>query len=493
MALQTWAALNASNAKNIIPNTPAPVGYGHQTLNAANNFFTNLSTYMASLGEGVLSPALKGVASGVRSIQATPDILSGNIQGAQKIMQEPLNMGLNSGPQPTLQGSSNTQNLGTVAQTASLLVPATELGPIPGGAMAGGLQAGGQTAENPNATAGQVGGAAALGVAGGAGLGIAAKYAPEALQKILPETKEPPITTEDTLQSRISDATPSYNKKMIGQNVITQEDKIVPRIAEENTGFTGTRPVTTSASEYKAGQELNNIKDYPDKGTNLEKSLATGEAIGKEAENMRSQIAAEDKSDPLDTKAERAKVTNYVTKNLDPEEQEKFESGQSSKTAMGRYVNQVNEAVADYNGTREGKLDLRQKLDDIYKENRGKLAFQGDSGNTLDETHTDIRNEINKDLKGSTNNIDTQASLNKQTNLYRAKDVLDEKARAEAGNKVSRFEQQHSSVKFIKRQLARRAVSIPLTVGATAAGLPLAEAAARKILGGTKPKTKALK
>ena len=271
----------------------------------------------------------------------------------------------------------------------------------------------------------------------------------------VPETPETPTETEgkgqapqDTLQSRINDAKPNYNKNMIGSHVMTPDitdesgqtikGQITPRVANENTNFTGDRPVTTSASEHAAGTELNNIKDYPDNGTNLEKGLATEKAIGEEAENMRSQVAAEDKSDPLDTKAERAKVTDYVTSHLDQDEQAKFEEGKGTKTAMGKYTAQVNEAVANYDGTREGKLDLRQQLDNIYKANRGKLAFQGDSGNVLDETHTDIRDAINKDLKGSTNNTDTQASLNKQTKLYRAQDVLYEKAKAEAPNKFGR-------------------------------------------------------
>jgi hypothetical protein len=324
--------------------------------------------------------------------------------------------------------AKNLNTLNNIVQSALLITGTDEAGQ--------GLDAGLDRLNNPQLDSGTL-----QAIASGANPTIETPETPT-------ETEGEGQSTQDTLQSRINDAKPNYNKNMIGSHVMTPDitdesgqtikGQITPRVANENTNFTGDRPVTTSASEHAAGTELNNIKDYPDNGTNLEKGLATEKAIGEEAENMRSQVAAEDKSDPLDTKAERAKVTDYVTSHLDQDEQAKFEEGKGTKTAMGKYTAQVNEAVANYDGTREGKLDLRQQLDNIYKANRGKLAFQGDSGNVLDETHTDIRDAINKDLKGSTNNTDTQASLNKQTKLYRAQDVLYEKAKAEAPNKFGR-------------------------------------------------------
>ena len=291
-----------------------------------------------------------------------------------------------------------------------------------------------------------IGGAAGGSVIGG--LIPAAIGAPKEIGEALGSEEGASQPVADTLKSRINDATPSFNKNMIGTHVMTPDitdeagnvtkGQITPRIASESEGILGSRQPVTSASEHAAGTELNNIKNYPDNGTNLQKGLATEKAIGEEAEGLRSNLKAEDTSDPLDSKSERAKVTDYVTSHLDPEEQTKFEEGKGSKTAMGKYTAQVNEAVANYDGTREDKLNLRQELDNIYKSNRGKLAFQGDSGNILDETHTDIRDSINKDLKGSTNNTDTQASLNKQSKLYRAQEVLYNKAKAEAPNKFGR-------------------------------------------------------
>lgn len=620
MALQTWAALNAQNKNYTAPVSQPQPGIVQNSVGKAINFFDNLSTHLASFGEGVLSPVTKGIASGVRAVQSTPQLAQGLSQAAtspklgqallhpntpllntpaitqaNQIMQQPLNMGLNSGPQQTMQGSTNAQNLGTAAQAASFLVPETELGTIGQGAVAGGLQTGGQSAEDPNATAGGVAGATVLGAGGGVALGVGGKtleslvtpesatsalhlpgknvYAnvtPEQLDYLKNETQNIPFTQDDqphltpveklegagstakkvsldelksqspnaktaldnfdkqkndTLNSRIKDATPSYNKNMVGTNIMDKEGNISPRIASEGKGMTGNRPVTTSIGEHAAGTELNNVPNYPDKGTDLEKSLATQKAISTEAEKMRSNLQAEDKTNPLDAKIEKTKVENLIKSNLPKEIQDKIgyigkdsplskvgikdnpqtplnkalQEAMSSpednlpKTAAGRYYQKVLDAVKDYDGTREGKLDLRQSIDSTYKNARGKLAFGSDSQNALDETHSDIRDSINKDLKDSTQNTDTQKSLNKQSNLYNAKKVLDTKAQTEAPSKGGQFLQKHPVAKFVGRQLARRAVSIPLSVGATAAGVPLITAEAKKLLGGSAKKAKALK
>lgn len=321
---------------------------------------------------------------------------------------------------------------------------------------------------------------------------VTSKYQPESL------------ATDKTTQSRINDATPTYEKGMIGTNVKTPEGKIAPRIASEGKGLTGERPVTISASEQAAGKELANIKDYPDKGTALEKSLSVQNAISQEAEGMRGKLQAEDKTNPLDVAKEKAKVTDLVKSNLpkdikeklgyiSPAEEAKMTPTQKTyrnalisqqeevlpKTAAGRYYQKVLDAVKEYDGTREGKLNLRQTIDNAYKNARGKLAFGSDSQNAIDEVNTDIRDSLNKDLKATTQNTDTQASLDKQTNLYRAKDVLDTKAQAEASSKAGRYGQRHPMQKSLGRRLGMREVA---SIGATAAGLTYATSQINKAI-----------
>jgi len=325
-----------------------------------------------------------------------------------------------------------------------------------------------------------------------------------------PATPTPAATqTTGTLASRIKDATPDYNPKMVGTNVKNSAGEIVPRIAGEGKGLNGERPVTTSGSEIDSGTELNNIKDYPDKGTNLEKQLAIDKAISTEAQSMRSGLQAEDKASPLDASTEKIKVGDIVKSNLPPEIREKigylspedeaklspnakiYRQAQISnqeetmpKTAAGRYYRQVLDAVDAYDGTRQGKLDLRQAIDTAYKNARGKLAFGSDSGNVIDETNTDIRNGLNKDLTDTTKNTDIQASLQRQTNLYRASDTITAKARAESATAFGRIEQKYPTLRMVARQLQRQGVLIPLHIVEGAAGVTALGAILRKMLSG---------
>lgn len=306
------------------------------------------------------------------------------------------------------------------------------------------------------------------------------------------------ISPTDTLNSRIADATPDYNKSMAsnGENVKNPEGNIVPRV-NEGKGILGKRTVNTSASETQSGTELNNLKNYPDKGTALEKSQAVSKGIGTEAENMRSGLQAEDKSNPLDAAKEKAKVTDLVKSNLPsdikdalgvltPEDQQMlkgmsekagspqpeggkfdFKSPESvkgffPKTAAGKYYGKVLDALQSYDGTREGKLNLRQTIEKAYQSEGGKYTFGSDSHNALSETNADIRNSLNKDLADTTKSLDTQASLKKQTNLYRAKDVLDTKAGAEETSKVGRFFQNHP---LLHRLATREALKTLAQVG----------------------------
>ena len=95
------------------------------------------------------------------------------------------------------------------------------------GGGAGGLIGGGQAMEN---------GGNALDVAKGVGGGTLAGAAlggtlnavlPPVFGKIsdtiTPKSENPTISTEGTLQSRIQDATPVYDEKMIGQHVMTPD------------------------------------------------------------------------------------------------------------------------------------------------------------------------------------------------------------------------------------------------------------------------------
>lgn len=328
------------------------------------------------------------------------------------------------------------------------------------------------------------------------------KSAVDAIKKTVKPAPAGAPAPIDTLSSRIQDATPNYNKNMVGTNVMTPDTidtqgnvikgQITPRVnvdvnaSNEGLGLNGERPVTTSASEHAAGTELNNIKNYPDKGTSLQKMLSSQQAISTEAESMRAGLQAEDKASPLDATAEKTKVSNLVNSNLPEDIQQKLTDGKTlPNTAAGKYYRSVLDAVNDYNGTREGKLDLRQTIDGAYRNARGKLAFGSDSGNIIDETNTDIRDGLNKDLANTTKNTDTSSSLQKQSNLYRASDVLTAKAQAESATAYGRLEQKYPSLKNLTRIAQRQGIMIPIRIAEGAIGIGLVASYLRKAIAGS--------
>lgn len=199
MALQTWASLNAKNDKNVIP-PPAP---SPTTVQRANNFVNNLSAHVgggtANFLSGAIEPVNKLVASGARAIQATPDLLGGiinyaqgnkvaaqsGIDAANKTMATPVHNPITGGEQQTLAGSTALQNLGSGIQAASFLAPETKFlegSPILTGVTTGGLQMGGSSLQDPNATAGGVLGNTGLGALTGGLLGAGGKYLPDMLK-----------------------------------------------------------------------------------------------------------------------------------------------------------------------------------------------------------------------------------------------------------------------------------------------------------------------
>lgn len=288
------------------------------------------------------------------------------------------------------------------------------------------------------------------------------------------------------LSSRTTDATPSYNKEMQGQNVKTSSGEIVPR-ANEGEGLTGKRTVNTSASETQQGKTLSTIKDYPDNGTAMQKEQAIGRAVSTEAENMRSGLQVEDKQNPLDINAQKAKVSAMVKSQLPediqakvgvhtPEDetmlkgmQEKIGAPQPSggkfdltapgdkviipRSPAGNFYKNVLKSLSDFNGTREGMLDLRQNIDTAYESARGKLAWGSDGANEIDSVNKDIRNSLNQELGNTTQNTDVQNSLKTQTNLYRAKDTLVTKAQAEANSYLDRVFQNHPEITRLAKRV----------------------------------------
>lgn len=347
-----------------------------------------------------------------------------------------------------------------------------------GAAGAGGVLA--DTTQQP--TLGKLAAGTGEGAAEGAVIGAGGTAALEGAGAAVKAFRGAGTAAVDGVDSRITDATPSYNKSLIGKNVKTVEGDIVPRVNESGAG--GARTVTTSASEHAAGTELKNVPDYPDNGTALQKAQAVNKAIGQEAEGLRTKLADLDKSDPLNKEEAHTAINNHVLNSLYGDAKDAMlERGKGiegaadrSKTVVGRYGQDVADSLSNYDGSREGILQLRQDIDDAYKVARGKLAFNSDTFNQLDDMNSQLRTALNKELAESavdaTGNQDAGVadSLKKQSNLYNAQKVLNDKARAEAATNSGRYFQQHPFQKRIYNGLTRRAALLPVTAALGALG-----------------------
>ena len=370
--------------------------------------------------------------------------------------------------------------------------------------------AGNELANNPNANfqtvtnavgQGEWQGAAAGTLLAGAG-GLLQIGAETPLTETTPTPTETPVTqpTDATLQSRINDATPSY-KSVLKKGDITGQIKTPDTVdaqgntipgekinrVDEGKGLLGNRKVNPTTFETANGTELNNVPNYPDKGTFLEKSQATQKAISTEATSYKAGLAAEDKANPLVTDVAKNQVYKNVFDNLNGDARDAFLGKQNKllsqagqpieipKSIVGRYGQDIAEATSKYDGTRLGLQTLKEDFETAYQDARGKSAYGTEQRNGIDEMNSALRDYLKKELSSSTKNTDVLASLDKQAKLYRANDVLQNKAEVEATSKFDRYLQAHPMIKKIgTRGLMRIAIEVT--------GISLAAATINKLI-----------
>lgn len=407
----------------------------------ANNFVQNLSSHVANFGEGALSPASKLVASGIQAIESTPDIAKGVYQAAtspnlgqallhptqpllntpaltqaNQKMAQPVNLGLTSGPQATLGGSTNVQNLGSAAQAASFLAPETGLGTIGGGAVAGGLQVGGQTAENPNATASGVATGTALGALGGAGIGTLSEYAPEALQKILPkDNKVPEITPEvQAAQQELNQAQQGVNTAQVERTNAapqavqgTSDVQSGVQSGERNLGVTfGQAPAKIEATDPSLRYNLSQ-KDLTDLNTIKEdRKFSLPDYLDQE-KTPQPNIAGQN----LDMNKMSPKVRAQI---------EAATGKMQGETAQSLTPTQTQDLVRQLNGKTYNPVtgEVDNRIIDLT--NRIKSGAQSSFGHIVDENGESVWNKAYQDYtKGmqTTDNLKTIIGINPNKSL----------------------------------------------------------------------------
>jgi len=251
--------------------------------------------------------------------------------------------------------------------------------------------------------------------------------------------------SKGTLAARRSDA--------IMKDVQPGVTKIAP--AREAAGHSKEIPVmggmwkktveTPDPFEVDAANEVAKIKGYNIKGSNLSKHNAVNNAIGEEAVRLRGALKKENFSLVEDvpesiptTKNEFGNVVQgqpipaHVRNKFEPV-LEKVKSDISSletlagdaQTVASKVFDKTKELMAKNPPTLEGLLNVRQEIDKWARLSDKKFF---DKTGARQYAVREIREAINNFIDANAQSVAVKESLKKQSSLYRAKDVLQEKA-----------------------------------------------------------------
>jgi hypothetical protein len=237
---------------------------------------------------------------------------------------------------------------------------------------------------------------------------------------------------EANFKSALDRATPDYESATPTQKANLQGQTVngKPRIQEGGI-FSG-RKVIPNSIEHQAGEELSKVPGYDSSLTHLETHQLIQKEISKEAQALSSSLDSEQIIAPkkqimsvIRSGAQQGAGDSLLLQDTDP--------------VVEKYLSLAQKAVDKNPGSLKGILDVRKTLDQAYESARGKLAFGDSRLNALDEVHQSSRNALNQFLQDNAQSTDVRASLKKQSNLYRADDVINSKAAKEGGSAIKRF------------------------------------------------------
>ena len=252
-----------------------------------------------------------------------------------------------------------------------------------------------------------------------------------------------PSTPEDITNSAIKDATPSYNKNLIGESGIRNPDgTITPRINEAE-GLLGKRTVNSTPSEIAAGTELSKLNGYPTNGTSLEKAQFTDNSIASKGKALDASLAKENILRP-------PQELNKVIKTAVMDTADKSQLLSKSDPIVKNYLRSSQRIVNASDGTLAGERQVVLKLDQAYEDAGGKYA----NNKPLDQIHRAARQSLIDDMESKAQNTEVKGALKEMQNLYHANDVLWDKAKSEGGSVLEQLQKAHPLIThFVKSGL----------------------------------------
>lgn len=282
-------------------------------------------------------------------------------------------------------------------------------------------------------------------VSGGVDTGLGAlKAGSEALDQTASKVKESIFGTPEqqlvkenaSLQkTALQDATPSYNKNIVGEPAIRNPDgTLTPRVSEAK-GLSQ-RTVNSTPSEIASGNELSKIPEYKDlvknKATNLEKAQIVDNAIANKGKALDTSLANEKILRP-------PKELNKVIRTAVMDTADRSQLLSKSDPVVKNYLRSSQRIVNATDGTLAGERQVVLKLDQAYEDAGGKYA----NNKPLDQIHRSARQSLINDMESKAQNTQVKASLREMQNLYNANDTLWDKAKAEGGSKFEQFVHTH--------------------------------------------------
>ena len=220
--------------------------------------------------------------------------------------------------------------------------------------------------------------------------------------------------------------------------------------------------IKPTAQEQKIVDTVATLK-IPQSASNQRSLNLIDDAIEAEAKILEKQVAASKEAIPL---TESFKLLDDVAANT------KATDAFVSTNQLGRMVDDVvvkaKSLLKENPQTPLGVLKTRKKLDAYiksYKANKSAFPNQDNVETALSIALRDVRIALNTKVAQTAPKANVLARLEKQSNLYRARVPVIEKAKADASNSLGRIWQNTTGVTGIKMP------STPLAIGVTGAAL----------------------
>lgn len=239
--------------------------------------------------------------------------------------------------------------------------------------------------------------------------------------------------------------TPPTEKGKVGLNAI-KSGKVV-----EGKGITGKRDFSEALPNFdKIKESVSQVPGIAENNTHLQNLNAIHENIASTAENLKGQLGAETSSF---TPKEFNKYMDSIKSKL---AESPMIVGDSEKTAT-KIVSKFNNLVESNGYTPEGLLNARQQLDSWMSSQKTNV-FDPATENAVSVAMREIRQGGNKFLAKLAPNVEVDALLKHQSNLYDAIEAIAPKAQKEGASYISRIIG------------AARAHPVGALIGATAVG-----------------------